>query len=157
MKPPITLRDVTAEDESFLYTVFKTGLGTQFSGLPWPPDDIGHLMKMQFDARSASYRSQYPRSEHSVVLVDGVAAGHIWVDRSKESINLIEIELLPSYRGSGIGSLLFQDLFDEAKQAGLPVLSGVATNNPGSLALHKRLGFKIISEDEMYWFLEWRA
>jgi ribosomal protein S18 acetylase RimI-like enzyme len=157
MNPSITLRVVTDHDEPFLYEVFKTGLGRQFAELPWPSEDIAHLMKMQFDARTASYRSQYPKSVHSIVLVDNKGAGHIWVDRSAQSVNLIEIELLPAYRSGGIGSRLFQDLMDEAKEAGLPLLSGVATNNPGSLALHKRLGFKVISEDELYWYLEWRA
>jgi ribosomal protein S18 acetylase RimI-like enzyme len=157
MSPAIALRPVINQDEPFLYEVFKTGLGSQFAELPWPPEAIEQLVRMQFNARHSSYSSQYPNSQHSIVLAGGVEAGHIWVHRDESSLHLIEIELLPQYRGQGIGSSLFRDLMKEAEAAGVPLLSGVATNNPGSLALHRRLGFEIISQDELYWYLEWRS
>ncbi|SEQ52442.1 phosphinothricin acetyltransferase [Faunimonas pinastri] len=47
-----------------------------------------------------------------------------------------------SARRRGVATSLMQALEAEARQAGLHVmLGGIAGDNPGSLALHKRLGF----------------
>ncbi len=49
-----------------------------------------------------------------------------------------------------------QRVQEEAKQRGHGITSTVFRFNPGSLRFHKRLGFNIVREDEMYFYMEWK-
>jgi ribosomal protein S18 acetylase RimI-like enzyme len=64
---------------------------------------------------------------------------------------------MPEYRSSGIGTALVRDLIAEARKSAVPLTCSVATNNPGSLRFHQRLGFQIVSEDPMYYEMEYRV
>ena len=64
--------------------------------------------------------------------------------------------LLPEFQGAGIGTGLIRDVIAQARQTGVPVTCSVATNNPGSLRFHQRLGFAITGQNAMYYDLEHR-
>jgi len=49
---------------------------------------------------------------------------------------------------------VMRELIAEAGGAGVPLRCSVATNNPGSLRFHQRLGFLIIGGDESYYQME---
>lgn len=53
------------------------------------------------------------------------------------------IYLHPQHLGQGIGSLLYQQMFEELKNEDLhTALAGIALPNEGSIALHKKFGFQ---------------
>jgi L-amino acid N-acyltransferase YncA len=52
------------------------------------------------------------------------------------------VYLVQDYAGRGVGTLLYQALINElTKQNVHAVLGGIALPNPGSVALHEKLGF----------------
>jgi L-amino acid N-acyltransferase YncA len=52
------------------------------------------------------------------------------------------VYLVQDYAGRGVGTLLYQTLINElTKQNVHAVLGGIALPNPGSVALHEKLGF----------------
>jgi len=63
---------------------------------------------------------------------------------------LVDIALLPTYQNRGIGALLVNEAIAEAGRAGVPLRCSVALSNAGSLRFHQRLGFRIVSQDEVY-------
>jgi ribosomal protein S18 acetylase RimI-like enzyme len=71
--------------------------------------------------------------------------------------HLVDIAVHPSVQSKGIGTALIQRLQQEAAHARMPVRSCVFKFNPGSVRFHKRLGFSIVREDEMNYFMEWRT
>jgi GNAT superfamily N-acetyltransferase len=112
------------------------------------------LLRMQYRAQAGGYREQYPSSEHSMVLHDGVPAGRIWIDRTPARFLLVDISILPPFQNRGLGAELVGALVAEAARAGVPVECHVALTNPGSLRFHQRLGFAIVASDGVYCRLE---
>jgi len=157
MHSSIELRPVVDDDDDFLYNLYKLSRVEEFSVVPLTEEQFDAIMKMQYIARKGSYKAQFPGAEHSIVTVDGVDAGQIWVDRGKDEHRLIDISISGPFQNQGIGSVLLQNLILEAQQAGAALRCAVATNNPGSLRFHERLGFAIISQDDMYYQMEYRS
>jgi len=150
----ITRRKAVPEDDSFLLDLFRQVRGDELALTGLPPAQLDMLLQMQCRAQGSGYRSQYPDSDHEIVLVDGVPAGRIWVDRSPDGFVLVDISLLRAYRNRGIGTALVTGLIEEARAAGAAVLCSVALTNQGSLRFHQRLGFAITGQDEIYYDLE---
>jgi len=66
---------------------------------------------------------------------EGRGIGHVYVDR---------IVVAESERGRGLGPVLYDAVFDEARRLGHPEVTcevNLDPPNPGSLAFHARLGF----------------
>ncbi len=76
-----------------------------------------------------------------VVLVNGEAGGRLMVDRSSDTIHVVDISLLPRYRGVGIGGELVQRVLEEAEAASLAVTCEVALDNDAR-GFWEHLGFR---------------
>jgi phosphinothricin acetyltransferase len=69
----------------------------------------------------------------------------------------------PESRGQGLGSRLYQGLFDAIQAEDLErIVAGVALPNPASVALHRRFGFRPVGTFSrvgrkfgQYWDVEW--
>jgi ribosomal protein S18 acetylase RimI-like enzyme len=121
----------------------------------WPQEQIDQFLEMQFAAQRQHYRGTYTDTEWDVILVDGQPAGRLYVSRWPEQIRIVDIALLPEYRGRGIGTKLIRELFEEGDASGRPVRIHVEVNNPAR-TLYDRLGFTPIAESGIYLELERR-
>jgi len=157
MSPSISLRPAQKSDDPFFYEVFRSVRATEFAVLGLLPEQLEMLIKQQYEARTGSYEAQFPDSGNSVVLSGDTPIGQFWVFRTPEEFLVVDIALLPDHRGGGVGATLMKQFMAEADAARVPVRVTVATNNPGSLRFHQRLGFRIISEDPMYYNMEYRG
>ena len=115
------------------------------------------LMRMQYSARKAAYESNYPDARRNIVVANGTDAGQIWVFSGQAQYRVIDIVIAGEFQNQGIGASLIKDLIEQAKQSGVPLRCSVATNNPGSLRFHRRLGFRIVKGDEAYYELEYEG
>lgn len=154
MNRSIAMRRVEERDEPFLYNIYKLSRVEEFAIARLSEVQFDALMRMQYRARKASYESNYPGSQHEIIVVDGVDAGQVWVSRDNTQIRVIDISIAGALQNQGIGAAVMNGLIQKAKEAGIPIRCSVATNNPGSLRFHQRLGFRIKSEDEAYYELE---
>lgn len=150
----ITQRSATEQDEPFLYRLYKLSRVEEFliTGISESHFDI--LMKMQYLARKAAYESNYPDARRKIVIANGNDVGQLWFLINATQYRVIDIIIADEFRNHGIGAWLMKDLIEQAKQAGVPLRCSVATNNPGSLRFHRRLGFGIISSDDAYYQME---
>lgn len=134
----VSLRPATDADREFLLAVFASARIL--------PEGFA---EMQYAAQERHYRAAFSGVTYSVVLVDGEPAGRLCVARGAES-RLLDIALLPAYRGRGVGGELIAALLDE----GRPVRLHVARGNPAR-GLYERLGFVVTGEHgpdlEMVW------
>ncbi len=150
----VSRRRATEEDDRFLFALFMAVRAPEFAGAQVPAAQLDLLMQIQYAGQKQSYAAQYPDSGHELVLVDGNPAGRIWICRMASEHRLVDIALLPEYRNQGIGSGLLRQAITSAGQAGVPLRCSVGITNAGSLRFHQRLGFRIVSQDEVYAELE---
>ncbi len=152
----IAVRPALAQDEIYLYELYRAVRGPQFDLAPITAEQKENLLRMQFHAQLSSYTQQYPNSCYHLVLMDGKPCGRLWVAPGLNSFHLVDIALDPGLQSKGIGTVLVQRLQQEAQKIKLPITSVVDRFNPGSLRFHKRLGFAITREDLLNYYMEWR-
>lgn len=152
--PNITLRPIAADDLPFLLAVYASTRADELAPLGWGAEQQAIFVQQQFLAQHQYYQQHYTDAAFQVILVDGQPAGRLYVARWPSEIRLIDIALLPAWRGRAVGTRLLNDLFDEAVAARKPIRIHVEKFNP-ALRLYQRLGFVSIEDRGVYWFMEW--
>jgi GNAT superfamily N-acetyltransferase len=152
----LSLRPVADADEAFLLDVYAGTRADELALVDWDEAQKAAFVRMQFDAQHAYYREQYPDAAFDVILLDGEAAGRLYVNHSPSEIRIVDIALLPGRRGQGIGSALLAQVQDEAARAGKPLRIHVERFNP-ALRWYQKLGFAPVADRGVYVLMEWRA
>jgi N-acetylglutamate synthase-like GNAT family acetyltransferase len=152
----LAVRPALPQDEIFLYELYVAIRGPQFAQAPITPAQREHLLRLQFRAQLSSYTQQFPHSCYHVVLLDSKPVGRLWVAPGDNAFLLVDIGIHPDVQSKGLGTVLVQRLQAEAQKAKLPIQSTVDRFNPGSLRFHKRLGFAVVREDQLQFYMEWR-
>lgn len=152
----LSLRPVNEGDQDFLLELYAS-TRPDLAEIACDAGTRAQLVRMQYEAQQHHYRAYYPRATASVVLGDdGTRLGRIYVDRGPNEIRLVDISLLPAYRGHGLGRRLLEALMEEGEQLGLPVRLSVMAGNPAA-HLYQRLGFAPGELRGVHQTMEWRA
>ncbi|MCK5146160.1 GNAT family N-acetyltransferase [bacterium] len=146
---------MTDEDLPFLMEVYASTRAEEMRLTGWNEIRIAEFISMQFNAQHKHYTQYYPNAKMDVIYVDGEPAGRLYVEHTTKEIRIMDICLLPEFKGKGIGYHYMQQLMDEGKEKCLPVSLHVEKNNP-SKSFYDRLGFKVLEDREVYWFMEWK-
>jgi ribosomal protein S18 acetylase RimI-like enzyme len=150
----VALRPAGPGDLPFLSALYASTREDELAVVPWSPAEKAAFLRQQFDAQHHHYQTYYASASFDVVLVDGVAAGRVYVHRDAEEVRVIDIALLPAFRNRGIGSWLLRRLQQEAADRCLSI--HVERMNP-ALSLYRRLGFVVAEDKGVYLFMVWRA
>lgn len=150
----VTLRAATSGDNDFLMDVFASTRGAELAALGWDPVQTRAFIQMQYKAQQQNYSACYPAAENSIILIAGEPVGRILVDRTEETIRLIDIAILTEFRNRGLGSSLIRNLIDEAAAVQKPLQLSVYKSNP-ALRLYDRLGFSKVVEEALYIQMQW--
>ncbi len=150
----LALRPVTPADEEFLLAVYFSSRADELAQVEWAEGQKEAFVRWQFETQRREYEARFPGAEYSVVLVDGRPAGRVWVGRDAEQIRLLDIALLPEFRGRGIGAALVRRLMDESERTGLPLRHMVFQLNEDALRFYERLGFTRLELHGAYWEME---
>jgi ribosomal protein S18 acetylase RimI-like enzyme len=149
----ITLRPVSSSDRDFLLHVYASTREEELAPVPWTEAQKAAFIEQQFEAQDRHYREHYAGASLDVVEWDGAPAGRLYVARWSDEIRIIDITLLPEFRGRGIGTRLLRGLLDEAARARRRVSIHVEKHNP-ALRLYARLGFAPIADRGVYLLME---
>ena len=152
----VTFRPARPDDEPFLYQLYCGTRNEDIAAaeLSAPQQEV--LLKMQYLAQQHSYKAQYPKADHDIILLDGRPIGRVMVERGPAANLGVDIALLPEYRSTGIGGAIIQDLLDEAREAGKPFRIHVVKSNRAK-RLYDRLGFTEIAETGTHYIMEWTS
>ncbi len=152
----ISLRPVQATDLVFLFQVYAGTRAEELAVVPWAPAAKDAFLRQQFEAQHRHYQTAYGDGQFSVVCLGAEDIGRLYVWRGNDDLRIIDIALLPGWRGRGLGSQLIRTLLDEAAAARKRVSIHVEQHNP-ALRLYQRLGFKPVAENGVYWLMEWTS
>ncbi len=150
----VVLRAAGEGDLPFLYRVYASTRADVQAIDGWSAGQKEAFLAMQFQAQHAHYHRYYPQARFDLIEVDGEPAGRLYVERGERETRIIDIALLPAWRGRGVGSELLRGLLNEAGAAGMPVILQVVETNPAA-RLYLRLGFEPQGGDGIYRFMRW--
>ena len=142
-------------DQDFLYAVYASTRAYEVNTFGWDAARADAFLKMQFTMRTRSYAMQMPDVATYVVRVDGEAAGCTIVNRSENEISLIDIAVLPAFRGKGIASSVIRKLQNESAASRKPVSLSVEKNNPNAYRLYLSLSFVVVGETDLSYAMQW--
>jgi ribosomal protein S18 acetylase RimI-like enzyme len=146
---PPTLRPICADDQEFLFRLYASTRLHEIAAFGWPEPQQQSFLLMQFNAQQRWYEMSYGQADHQIIEQEGVPIGRLMVLRQLGSVLLVDIAVLPEFRGQGIGGELIRQLIRECDQKKLPLRLQVQKVNPAQ-RLYERLGFTRTGEDQMY-------
>ncbi len=153
MTSHVELRAVTDAELAFVRDVYASTRQAELDLTPWSEAERAAFVDMQFTAQLTDYRRRYPQARHDLIVVDGEPAGRFYVDRSPRRIHVLDIALLPAWRGRGIATALLGALVDEARRDRKALDLSVERWNPAA-SLYRRLGLEVVEEGPIYLRME---
>jgi GNAT superfamily N-acetyltransferase len=147
------LRPVTDDDREFLVGLYDSVREPELAHVPWNSATRRAFIEHQFSAQDTHYRQHYPDATLDVIELDGEPAGRLYVHRGPRDIRIMDIALMPPFRGRGIGAGLLRALIAEAEQTARKLSIHVEMNNPAR-TLYERLGFRPAGEHGVYVLME---
>jgi len=131
---------------------------------PSPPSDGGagrgeeaRLLNISplLDLLPTSRHAGRGEKEECSLNAIAVPAGRLYVHPRPDEIRIMDIALLPEFRGQGIGTFLLKQILAEGKEQRKAVTIHVEVFNP-AMRLYERLGFKKkMSSSPVYDLMEW--
>jgi len=130
------LRPATPADDAWQLAIYAGTRDDELALTGWPPAQCEAFVAMQHRAQQQHYRRHFPQSRCQLILVGDEVVGRLWTDERADRLHILDIALLPAWRGRGLGTRCLQDL-----AAGGRALSiQVELHNPAR-RLYERLGF----------------
>jgi len=142
-------------DEPLLYATFASTRTGEMALTGWNAEQQESFLRQQYDAQRRSYLMQLPEAEYFVIRCGETAMGRLIVDRRVQAIHIVDIAVLPEFRGHGIGSTLMAALMKEAAESAKAVTLHVERFNP-ALRWYERLGFTVVNTGPIYLEMIWR-
>lgn len=153
MSSGASLRPATDADLPFLLRLYASTRADELAAVGWPEEQRDAFLRQQFEAQHAWYREQYAGASFDVVEVEGEPVGRLYVARWERAVRIVDVSLLPEWRGRGIGGRLLGALLAEADAVGKPASIHVERFN-AALKLYERLGFALSEDKGVYLLLE---
>lgn len=152
----LTFRAITDEDKGFLATLYASTREEEMRPVPWPDEEKAKFLFSQFEAQHRFYQEQFKDAKFDLILSGDTPVGRLYLQERDDEFRIIDIALMPDFRGQGIGSGILRDIMNKAQGAGKAVRIHVEKNNP-ALALYRRLEFDDIEDQGVYLLMEYRA
>lgn len=152
----IRFRPITDEDMEFLYRLYASTRLAEMAVTGWSEGQVEAFLRMQFRLQHTQYMQNYPGASFDIVLIDGEPAGRLYVERTANSMRVIDIALLPVFRGRGAGGGILRGMVEEADAKGSLLNLHVEMNNP-ILPFYKGIGFREKELRGVYYYMEREA
>ena len=151
----IELKAITKADEAFLYEVYRSTKKQEVDLWGWSVEQTQTFLMMQWRAQRASYNRQFPTANHYMIVVDQQCVGRLLIEELPDYHHLIDISILPTYQRKGLATSIIVELLQKAREGNKAVLLRVFHTNPAR-HLYERLGFQVVSGDELYLTMRWQ-
>jgi ribosomal protein S18 acetylase RimI-like enzyme len=149
-----SLRPATEADADFLLAVYASTRMEELAITGWTAEQKAAFCAQQAHAQHSHYRQHYPTAQYFVILSGETPAGRLYVDHWENEIRILDISLLPAFRGQGIGTHFFRELQKEAETTSKILSIHVEAFNPAK-RLYERLGFSLVEDKGIYQFMTW--
>jgi GNAT superfamily N-acetyltransferase len=153
----ISLRLATSSDLPFMRALYGDLRADELSQVPWPEDTRRAFLDSQFALQHRHFVTAYANTDFYIVQHGDAAIGRYYLLRRAPYYLVVDIALLPSWRGQGIGAGLLawtKQLVEQDPHA-IGVDLHVDERNAGARRLYSRLGFKVTTRQSPYFGMRW--
>jgi len=148
-------RPETEADLPFLRRLYISTRSEELAVVDWTEAQKIAFLEQQFAAQRHHYLTYFADAVFDVLEAPDGPAGRLYLHRRPTLLLIVDIALLPEWRGRGIGTTVIEEIFAEARPHGKAVEIAVEKFNPAQRLYH-RLGFRQYSEDGPYMFMRWQ-
>ena len=149
----ITFRQIKNSDILFIEKVYRSTREKELNLTNWGEEQKNAFIVMQSMAQEAEYKKKYPGALFEIILYNKQPTGRLYTQETTTEIRLIDISLLPAFRGKGIGTTILNGLIIRSEKKQIPVTLHVEPDNP-ALKLYLRSGFKHVKNNGRHLFME---
>jgi ribosomal protein S18 acetylase RimI-like enzyme len=149
----IKLRPAEEKDNSFIETVYRSTREDELILTNWTEHQKWAFIKMQSMAQLAEYKIKFPGAAFQIIIFKKQDAGRFYTWENENEIRLIDITLLPPFRGKGIGAFLLGELIKRSNKVQKKISLHVDPENP-ALKLYLRSGFIHIKNNGRHYYME---
>ena len=149
----VTLRAFTPADHTFVAAVYASTREEEMKlATGWNDAQKREFLRGQFALQDGHYRLHYPNAEHAVIEQRAQPIGRLVVNAGSSEVRLMDVALLPAFRGRGVGTSILERLLAFADGLGIPVTLHVEPFNPAR-RMYVRAGFAFVEMRGIYEFM----
>ncbi|MFP3597679.1 GNAT family N-acetyltransferase [Chryseobacterium sp. SIMBA_029] len=141
MNTEIHYRKASENDIDFLLDLRTKTMNEHYTNSSLPTDRASTLQRVLYQFEKAN-----------IILFNNEPVGLLKIDRSKDPIEVLQLQIDPGQQGKGLGKTILQSILEEASSAGKKVSLSVLKSNKAQ-HLYSSLGFKAVGEDEHSYFM----
>lgn len=149
----IELRPQEKKDDSFIESVYRSTREGELKMTNWSEQQKKTFIMMQSMAQLAEYKTKFPGAAYQVIIYKKQDAGRFYTWENDNEIRLIDITLLPPFRGKGTGTFLLRALIKKSNKVQKKISLHVDPVNP-ALKLYRHLGFTHIKNNGRHYYME---
>lgn len=150
----ISLRPQQEADDRFVEELVLATREEEVGYRELSPADRNRLLAEQNRLQQEHYRQVFPQCHFLIVEADSKPIGRFYLDHRPTTIHAVELSLLPSLQGNGIGSQLIKTVQAEATRQSITVTLSVVVGSP-AIQFYRRLGFQITGTSETHHQMRW--
>lgn len=150
----LALRPETEADLDFLAQLYASTRQEELAPLPWSAEQKAAFLAQQFEAQRRYYRATFDDCDFDVIEHAGEPVGRLYLERRPSELHLVDIALLPAWRGQGVGAAILEALQDAGRARSSSIRAFVEQFNPARRLYH-RLGFTEAADHGVYVEIEW--
>lgn len=152
----ISLRPERDDDLPWLRDLYADTRSDELAHVPWPETAKRAFVDQQFTLQRTHYRQHYPDADFLIVQTPDERIGRLYLQRATLRHVLVDISLLPGWRGKGVGTTLIVHAQTLAQAAGCGVALHVLHANPAARRLYARLGFLAGDASSSHLAMHWQ-
>ncbi|WP_296224151.1 GNAT family N-acetyltransferase [Ralstonia sp. UBA689] len=154
----LQLRPCSQPDLPFLRLLYGELRASELDQTGWPIEARAAFLDSQFSLQHRHFISYYAAADFWMVEHHGTAIGRYYLLRDPDHFLVVDIAVLPHWRGRGIGSTLLTWAQAQATGAGAHGIDlHVEVGNVDAHRLYTRLGFIETAREVPYIRMHWPA
>ena len=106
----IRLRPELKKDDVFIESVYRCTREAELNVTNWTAQQKNTFVLMQSMAQASEYKTKFPGADFHVIMFNERSAGRFYTWENDTEIRLIDITILPQFRGKGIATALLKGL-----------------------------------------------
>lgn len=148
----VTLTRIESKHQPFIEKLYRSTREPELNLTNWTEAQKDAFARMQLMAQLADYKSRYKGASYQLVLYRKKPVGRLYCWESADEVRVLDISILPEFRGQGLGGALLTDVIKAARRQKKPVTLHVYPDNPAK-RLYERLGFRKVGDNQASEFM----